>query len=329
MTRALAILAAFLVIGALLAVLGYPPGAALLTLASGAIENWPTTLAKATPLIIVGLGIIVAFKANVFNIGAEGQIIAGALAATAFSLSIPGTPAIILIPATLLAGTIGGALWGLIPGLLKAKLDVNEILSTVMMNQVALLLLNFLLIGPLLDPAQLQAGSLIPQSAELPEQAWLPRLVPRTLLHLGFPIAIVLALATHHALSKTIPGYRLKVVGANPDAARYAGFPTRAYLAAALTISAAFAGLAGAAEVMGAQHRAFVGLSGGYGFAGIVAALAARLQPLMLIPAAILFAGLMVGGDRVQRVLQVPSALVLALEGLIIIFLVSTERNAA
>ncbi|MEA4906826.1 MAG: ABC transporter permease [Chloroflexi bacterium] len=293
--------------------------------AFGDVSGLTQTLVKATPLLLVGLGVVIAFRGGVINIGAEGQIIVGALATTALAVSAPQWPGWILLPLCLLAGTASGALWGSIPGFLKARLGVNEILSTVMMNAIATQLSNFLLRGPLIDPAEIEAGTRIAQSALLPRQVWLLRLVPRTLLHSGVLIAIVLAVLVYIFLWRTTIGYRIRAVGLNPNASRYAGIPVPIYQALSLILGGAFAGLAGAVEVMGVQHRMLEGLSGGYGFTGIVAALFGNLHPLGAIPASILFGGLLVGADQMQRTVQVPSALISTLLGLIVLLVVGSK----
>ncbi len=297
---------------------------ALLQGAAGNVFGITQTLVKATPLLLVGLGITIAFRGGVINIGGEGQLIVGALAATAAALYVPG-PGWALLPMALIAGALGGGLWGGVPGVLKARLGVNEILSTIMMNQIAIQLANFLLRGPMIDPAEIAAGTRIAQSAQLPQEVWLVRLVPRTLLHGGAIIAVVLAVLVYIFLWRTTIGYRIRAVGLNPDAARYAGIRVPFYQALALVLGGAFAGLAGAVEVLGVQHRMLEGLSGGYGFSGIVAALFGKLHPLGAIPASVLFGGLLVGADKMQRAVQVPSALIDALLGMIVLFVVGSE----
>jgi simple sugar transport system permease protein len=225
----------------------------------------------------------------------------------------------------LLGGVIGGALWGGIPGVLKARLGVNEILSTVMMNQIAFQLSNFLLRGPMIDPEEIARGTRIAQSAELPREVWLIRLVPSTLLHGGAILAVIMAILVYIFLWRTIIGYRIRAVGYNPDASRYAGMRVPLYQALALILGGAFAGLAGAVEVLGVQHRMLENLSGGYGFSGIVAALFGKLHPLGLIPASVLFGSLLVGADSMQRAVQVPSAFIDALLGLVVLFVVSSD----
>ena len=298
---------------------------AMLQGAAGSVSGITQTLVKATPLLLVGLGITIAFRGGVINIGGEGQLIVGALAATAMALAFPEWPGVILLPLALAAGVAGGAAWGGVPGVLKARLGVNEILSTIMMNQIAIQLSNYLLRGPMIDPAEIARGTQIAQSAQLPQQVWLIRLVPRTLLNGGAIIAVVMAVLVYIFLWRTTIGYRIRAVGLNAEAARYAGIRVPVYQALALVLGGAFAGLAGAVEVLGVQHRMLEGLSGGYGFSGIVAALFGKLHPLGVIPASILFGGLLVGADKMQRAVQVPSALIGALQGLVVLFVVSSD----
>jgi simple sugar transport system permease protein len=324
----LAVLAALVIGAILLWLLGEPPLEAYGILVQGAwgsVAGVAQTLTKATPLLLVALGICIAFRGGVINIGGEGQIIVGALAATAIALSMPDLSGWLLLPITLITGAVAGGLWGGVPGVLKAWLNVNEILSTVMMNQIALQLMNFLLRGPMLDPEQVAAGTNIPQSAALPEQAWLMRLVPRSQLHAGLILAIILAVVVYFLLWRTTVGYRIRAVGLNPSAARYAGIPVRSYLALSMILSGAFAGLAGAVEISGVHHRMLEGMSGGYGFSGIVAALFGKLHPLGAIPASFLFGSLLVGADRMQRAIQVPNAMIIALQGLVVLFVVASD----
>ncbi len=273
----------------------------------------------------MALGVVIAFRGGVLNIGGEGQITVGALAATAVALALPRFPALILIPICILAGALAGAAWGGIPGILKARLGVNEILSTIMMNQIAVQLNLYLLTGPMLDPSEIAAGTSIAQSALLPRNAWLPRLVPQTLLSAGALLALVLAVLVYVFMWRTTIGYRIRAVGQNALASRYAGINVRLYQALALILGGAFAGIAGAVQVMGVQRRMLDGLSGGYGFSGIVVALFGQLHPLGAIPAAILFGGLLVGSDQMQRTMQVPSAMVNVILGMIVIFVVSSS----
>jgi ABC-type uncharacterized transport system permease subunit len=290
----------------------------------GSVFGVTQSLVQATPLLFVALGIVIAFRGGVLNIGAEGQITVGALAATAFALSLPHLPAVVMIPLCIIAGALAGAAWGGIPGFLKARLGVNEILSTIMMNQIAIQLNLYLLTGPMLDPAEVAAGTSIAQSALLPRAAWLPRLVPQTLLNAGTILALILAILVYIFMWRTTIGYRIRAVGLNPNASRYAGINVRIYQVLSLVLGGAFAGIAGAALVMGVQRRMIYGLSGGYGFTGIVVALFGQLHPLGAIPAAIIFGALLVGADQMQRTMQVPSAIVTVILGMIVLFVVSS-----
>jgi simple sugar transport system permease protein len=318
-----------LLIGALmLLALKANPLTAYGALVDGVFGNWygfTQSLAKATPLLLVGLGICIAFRASVINIGGEGQIIAGALMATWFSLTFRSWPGYLLLPTTMLMGFLAGAVWGFIPGILKVRFRVNEILSTVMMNAIAIQLMNYLLRGPLMDPAGIQEGTFLPQSERLPRQVWLPRLVPQTQLHAGAIVAVVLAFVVYIFLWRTTIGYRIRAVGLNQEASRHAGINVPVYQALSLTLAGGFAGLAGVVEVIGVQHRMMDGITSGYGFSGIVAALFGGLHPLGLIPASWLFGSLLVGADKMQRAVQVPSALIDTVLGLIVMFVVGSN----
>ncbi len=325
---------AALAVGALmLLVLGANPFEAFSALFDGAFgsaNSIADTVVKATPLLLIGLGICISFRGNVINIGGEGQMIVGALLATALGLAFPEWPGIVMIPAAMLAGFIGGAFWGGIPGALKAYFNVNEILSTIMMNAIAVQLMNFLLSGPMIDPIQAAKASQIPQTARLSTNFDLPRLVP-TRLHFGAAIAVVLAIFVYILLWRTTIGYKIRAVGQNRFASRYAGIDVKKQIVLALLLSGAFAGLAGAIQVYGINHRMITdgsatGFTGSAGFNGIVAALFGQLHPIGTIPAAFFFGALLVGANKLQRVMQVPSALITTINGLVVVFVVSSEK---
>ena len=332
LTPVLATLAALGVFALILMTLGANPIEAYGALVEGAVGSpnaIADTLVKATPLLLIGLGICIAFRGGVTNIGGEGQLVVGAIAATLLGLKFPEMPGFIIIPLALLLGFLAGGVWGGIPGILKAYFNVNEILSTIMMNQIAVQGMNFLLRGPMIDPVQLQAASRIPQTARLARVFDLPRLVP-TRLHLGVLLAVIAAVLVFIFLWRTTVGYRIRAVGLNADAAKYAGINVKRYMVLSLLLSGAFGGLAGAVQVYGVTHRMFTdgsaaGFTGSAGFNGIVAALFGQLHPIGTIPAAILFGALLVGANKLQRVVQVPSALVTALNGLVVVFVVSSE----
>lgn len=332
LTPVLATLAALGVFAIILMTLGANPVEAYGALIEGAVGSGNAiadTLVKATPLLLIGLGTCIAFRGGVTNIGGEGQLIVGAIAATGLGLLFPEAPGYVVIPLAMVAGFFAGAVWGAIPGALKAYFNVNEILSTIMMNQIAVQGMNFLLRDLMIDPVQLEAASKIPQTARLAKEFDLPRLVP-TRLHLGALLAVIVAILVYIFLWRTTIGYRIRAVGLNADAARYAGINVKRYMVLSLLLSGALGGLAGAVQVYGVTHRMFTdgsaaGFTGGAGFNGIVAALFGQLHPLGTIPAAILFGALLVGANKLQRVVQVPSALVTALNGLVVVFVVSSE----
>lgn len=299
--------------------------------AFGTRERIATTAVRATPLLLVGTGITVAFRAKVINIGGEGQIVIGALLATAVALAIGDVPRPILLPIVLVAGAIGGGFWGAIPGALKAYASVNEILSTIMLNLVAVQVMNYLLRGPMIDPVEI-SGSRIPQTERLTDNVALPTLLPGTRLHLGVLIGVLAAVAAYVLLWRTPLGFRLRAVGHNPDAARASGISVERSIVTAMAISGSLSGLAGAILVFGSQSLRMVtdgstaGFTGAAGFNGIVAALFGALHPLWTIPSAFLFGGLLTGANNLQRVLQIPSPLAVALNGIVVIFVVSSGK---
>ena len=302
---------------------------AMLRGAFGSSNALIETALKATPLMLVGVGITIAFRANVINIGGEGQMILGGIFSTGVILALPDMSGFVLVPLVIVAGLTGGALWGAIPGALKAYFGVSEILSTIMLNLVAAQLMNFLLRGPMIDPNANQLGA-IPQTERLSEGSDLPILIGSR-LHAGPLIAVLAAIAAYVLLWRTTAGYRLRAVGLNPHAARYGGLPVKRSVVLALTFSGALAGLAGAVLVFGSESHRFVtdgsaaGFTGSAGFNGIVTALFGALHPLWTIPSSFLFGGLLVGANSLQRAVQVPQALIVALNGLVVVFVVSSD----
>jgi simple sugar transport system permease protein len=327
-----ATIAALLVGAIFLLLLGANPitaYSALLEGAFGSFNAFAETLVKSIPLLLIGLGTCIAYRGSVTNIGGEGQMIVGALLSTWIGLSFTNLPGWLMIIIAMLAGSLGGAIWGGLPGLLKAYFNVNEILSTVMMNAIAVQIMNYMLRGPLIDPVQAEAASQIPQTARLEVAYRLPRLAP-TRLHIGLLIAILLAVAVYILLWRTTLGYRIRAVGQNQAASKYGGIDVKKHIVLALLLSGAFAGLAGMMQVYGVNYRMITdgsstGFTGNAGFNGIVAALFGQLHPIITIPASILFGGLLVGANAMQRVVQVPSALITGLNGLVVVFVVSSE----
>jgi simple sugar transport system permease protein len=327
-------LAALAVGAGMLLALGANPVTGYRALLDGAFGDGyalSATAVKAVPLLLVGVGICIAFRANVFNIGGEGQIAMGALFATGAALALPGLPAGLMIPLTVLAGAVGGGLWGAIPGAFKGYFGVNEILSTIMLNLVAVQVMNYMLSGPLHDTTAESVGGLIPQTQLLPESSWLPILKDGTQLHLGVLVAVLSAFAVYVLLWRTSFGFRIRAVGLSRDAATYAGMRVARTTTLALTLSGALCGIAGSMLVFGSiSHRmvtdgSLTGFTGSAGFNGIVVALFGGLNPLWTILSSFVFAGLLVGGDAMQVVTNVPSDLIVALNGLVVVFVVSVE----
>ena len=328
-----AVAAAFALGAVMILALGANPWEGLTALLDGAFggeRELADTATKATPLLLVGTGICISFRAKVINIGGEGQILAGALAGTVAALALGDLPRVVLVPVVMLAGLLGGGGWGAIPGALKAYMGVNEILSTIMLNIVAAQIVNYLLRDPLIDPAEIERGTRIPQTERLSANADLPIMLGGTRLHLGVVVAVLVAIAAWVFLWRSSVGYRIRAVGSGPDAARYAGINVPRMTTLALTASGAMCGLAGAILVFGSESHRFVtdgsstGFTGSAGFNGIVAALFGGLHPLWTIPAAALFGGLLVGANAMQRAIQIPGSLVIALNGLVVLFVVAS-----
>jgi simple sugar transport system permease protein len=329
-----AVVAAFLVGGVMLLMLGVNPirgYGALLDGAFGDLDALADTAIKSMPLLLVGVGICIAFRASVINIGGEGQMIAGAIVSTLVALAVPDLPRVLLVPLVLLGGLLGGAIWGAIPGALKAYSGVNEILSTIMLNIVAVQLMNFLLRDMIMDPYE-KVGGRIPQTRRLSENSDLPLLPGDTRIHIGVLVALAMAVLAWVLLWRTSLGYRLRAVGHSSAAARYAGMPVKRTIVAALTFSGAMCGLAGALLVFGSESHRFVtdgssvGFTGSAGFNGIVTALFGGLHPLWTIPSSFFFGGLLFGANAMQRAVQVPAALIVALNGMVVVFVVSSDR---
>src|SRR5215475_11935443 len=285
-SRAVAVaLVAALALGTalLLAATGFDVGRAFAALVRGALGSWYAvgsgTLIRATPLILTGLAVAVAFRAGVFNIGAEGQFLVGAVAQAAVALTLHALPTVVLLPATLVAGAIAGACWAWIAAVLRARFHVLEVISTIMLNFVALYLVSYLVRGPLQEPTRIY-----PQTETFAAAAQLPRFGPTTRLHVGFAIACVACIVTWWALRYTAAGFRARVAGANADAASSAGgIDVRRVTTRAFVLSGALAGLAGAVEVSGVTYALYENISPGYGYTAIAVALLARLDAAAVI----------------------------------------------
>ncbi len=331
-TPIFAFICALLVGAVLIIIIDANPTVAYFALISGVFGNFTTitnTIVKATPLLLVGVGICIAFRSGAINIGGEGQLVVGALSATIVCLAFDNLPGWILIIISLFAGLLGGAIWAGIAGFLKAYCKVNELLSTIMLNYIAVYLMNYLLGGPLMDPQQKAYGSFIPQTSRLVKASDLPRLVP-TRLHLGVLIALFFAVLVYILLWRTTIGFRLRMIGNNLDTSRASGIDVEKYMVFGFLLSGAVIGLGGAIEVLGVTHRMFTdgsafGFTGSAGFNGIIVALFGKLHPIGAIPASLLFGALLTGANKMQRVVQIPSAFVSFLNGLIVIFIAGSE----
>lgn len=275
------------------------------------------SLVQSTPYIFAGLAVALGFRSGLFNIGAEGQLFMGAIFSVYVGFSITGLPAIIHIPLALLAGALGGALWGFIPGILKAKTGGHEVINTIMMNYIAFRFSEWLLRGPLKRP-----GSANPVSPTIQDSAKLFRFFEEPIrFHAGFFVALVVAALVYWFLFKTKWGFDLRTVGANPDAARYAGMNSSRSIMLAMFLSGGLAGLAGANEVLGVNHNLALAFSSGYGFDSIALALLGKSHPLGVVLSAILFGTLRNGAVRLQVAAGVPIDIISVMQALILAFI--------
>jgi simple sugar transport system permease protein len=297
-------LAALLLALAILSVTGAPLGQAVILLLSGAAGSVfaiTETLTRATPLILTGLAVAVAFRSRLWNIGAEGQLYAGALAAVAVGSGAIEAPAYLLIPIVMIAGATAGALLLLGPVLLKTRLAVDEVVTTLLLNFVVLLFVQMMLEGPMQDPM----GLGWPQSEPIIDEGALPKLVTQMRLHAGLILALLAAIGVHLMQRYTPLGLEMRAVGGNAAAARFAGISVSGILVITGLISGALAGLAGASEVAGLKGYLTSDLSPGFGYAGIVVAMLAQLNALAVVPSAIFVAAVFVGADSMSRSLGI------------------------
>lgn len=282
------------------------------------------TLVRAIPLTIVGVGIAIAFRAGVFNIGGEGQLLLGAIAAAIVGLEWSEALGASSLVLALAASTVAGAAWAGIAALLRARFGVLEVISTIMLNFVALNLVSYLVRGPMQEPTRVY-----PQTELVGLPARLPRLWPETRLHLGVFVAVAVGMAAWWYLTRTAGGFRVRAVGASPTAATVTGrVNTQAVTSGALVASGALAGLAGGLEVLGVTYALYENLSPGFGFSAIAVAILARLHPLGVLGTALLFATLETGALGMQRDAGVPSVVASALEAIAILAVVAVSGTA-
>jgi ABC-type uncharacterized transport system permease subunit len=321
----IALFGAFLVTAVLIRIAGADIGEAASALFQGSFgskRGFLDTLVKSAPLILTGLSATIAFKAYIWNIGIEGQLLAGAMAAylgyTLFNW-IPAFPFILIVIAF---GFLGGALWGLIPGVLRNTFNVDIIISTVMSNYIAAYLLSFMLsgAGPWREP-----GSYYQQSSKLPEAFWYPNIISETRLHIGFLIGILATIWIYILIRRTPLGYEIRALGSNPVASRFKGTNIPKLILAVMIISGGLAGLTGTGELFGVQHRLRLNISPGYGFTGMLVAMLANLNPILVLPVALFFGALNQGATQMQIVTQVPTALANAIQAIVLLFLLSAQ----
>jgi general nucleoside transport system permease protein len=278
-------------------------------------------LVRATPLILAGLAVAVAFKGGVLNIGAEGQLLIGACTSTAVSLKFGSTLGPLTIIVALIIGMLAGALWAAIAAELRNRFHVLEVISTIMLNFVALYLISFLVRGPLQEPTRIY-----PQTSTIAPFTQLPVILEGTRLHIGFILAIAAGLIAWWVVRNTVAGFRLRLTGANPRAARIAGMVNvERTTRNVFLISGALAGLAGAIEVHGVTFALYENISPGYGYTAIAVALLAGLNPAWVIASGILFGALEAGASALQRDAGVPSTLVWVVEAAVILTVLGTE----
>lgn len=317
----LAILAALLVGALMLTLSGFNVLAAYSALWSGIFgnaRNLGEAMLRATPLILIGAGIAIAFRCGIWNIGAEGQFYMGAAAGALIGLSAGDLPVWLSIPAALLFGALCGGLWAAIAGWLKVRLGLNEVVTTIMLNYIAIGIVGYLVTGPMQEASRYN-----PQTDEIAAGMVLPRLLPGMRVHAGFLLALILPVLAAILLFRTPLGFALRAVGYNPEAALHAGINVNRQYVLAISLSGAAAGIAGAVEVLGVIGRLYENISPGYGFTGIAVSLLAANHPVGTIFSGLLFGALTTGAELMQLTAKIPSAMTFILQGLIIAFLVS------
>ena len=276
---------------------------------------------KGAPLILIAVGLAIGFRANVWNIGAEGQLTMGAIAGGGVALATWGGTGAWILPAMMLAGILGGMAYAAIPAFLKSRFEVSEILTSLMLTYVATLFLSILVYGPWKDPD----GYGFPQSRLFTESAIMPVILENTRLHLGSLVALAVAAAAWVLMSRSIIGFQIKVVGQAPAAARFAGFARKRIIWLCLLLSGGLAGLAGLIEVAGPIGQIIPNLSPGYGFTAIIVAFLGRLHPLGIVPAGLLVALSYIGGDNAQVEVGVPQGATGLFQGLLLFFLLASD----
>ncbi len=278
-------------------------------------------LVKAAPLILIGLGLAMGFRANVWNIGAEGQLILGAIFGSALPVYFSDSSNILMLPAMLVMGIAGGMLWAAIPAFLKVKFNTNEILTSLMLTYVAALLLSLLVHGPWRDPG----GFNFPESVIFPDAAILPIIWPGTRAHLGIILVVIIALIIWWLLSRGLTGFKIKVFGEAPQAAQYAGFEKTKVIWLTLLLGGGLAGLAGVFEVAGPIGQLHPSVSPGYGFTAIIVAFLGRLHPVGIVFAGLILALSYLGGENIQIAMGLPKGIAGVFQGMLLFFLLACD----
>ncbi len=288
--------------------------------AFGSWHGFSETIVKAIPLMVCAAGLTLAFKAKLWNIGAEGQLLIGAISSSWVALSFPDFPSVLLLPSMFGLSFLFGSLWGLIPGLLRAKFGTQVAITSLMMNYIAAKILEYLVYGPWKGPAEWG----FPQTSKFSVSAQLPRLASTRIHYPTLLFGIIFAVFLHVIMSKSRFGFEVRATGENPQAARYAGMSFFKVAIITMLVSGGLAGVAGFGEVAGIQLRLRMGISPGYGYTAIIVAWLSRLNALLVIPVSLLFGGLLVGGDAIQ-LMGLPFAAVDLFNGLILLCVVSGE----
>jgi len=318
----LSIVLAFLTGAIILLVTGYSPidaYSALLVGSFGNITSIGLTFSKATPIIFTALAFLFAYKSGLFNIGAEGQLIVGGFAAALVGISFPDLPSVIHVPFALLAATLVGGLWGLIPAVLKVWLGAHEVITTMMLSYVASHFTSYLVTYPFKAPGW------VPQTLPISSSAELPRLLPSLQVSVSLFLSFLLIVITWYIFQKTSFGYEIRAIGLNSSTAENAGINVKRGMIFALVISGAMAGLGGAGEILGVHRRFIDGFSPGYGWDGLAVALVGGLHPVGVLFAAILFGALRSGGIVMTRVVGVPLDIIFLLQALVILFVATPK----
>lgn len=310
------------IVGLLLLILGKNPVIVFQSLivgAVGSLQGIAETIARTNTYLLAGIAVAIAFHARTFNIGIDGQIYTGAALATITALAIGGLnlPGIIAIPVVYAGGFIGGAVWGSIAGVLKARFKANEIITTIMLNYIAIFLIDFLVSGPLKVPG----GP--PQSADIPLAARLPVLIASTRLHAGIFIGIICIIVAYFIIRRTVFGYEIRCIGHNEEAAKFAGINLKTSILKVMIVSGGIAGMAGADLIMGIHHKLYNNISSGFGYTAIAVALLGGLKPVWIALAAVLFASLEIGSSAMQYRAGIPSYTAWFIEGVIILMYLS------